>query len=103
MDRALLWVWKSWFKANVIPPDIREGIWNSHGVRFSSCENMVDGTKLFWDNRARLLLPRKKSLLSLVLGSLVLGLQLGESLHHPRDESLVLAFHLGLGIPLLHN
>ena len=64
---------------------------------------MVDRIKLFWDYRARLLLPRKKSLLPPVLGSFVLGLQLGESLHHPRDESLVLAFHLGLGIPLLYN
>ena len=47
MDRTLLWVWKSWFKSNVIPPDMGEGIWNSQGVSFWIYENMVDRIKLF--------------------------------------------------------
>ena len=63
---------------------------------------MVDRIKLFWDNRARLL-PGEEPLLPLVLRRQVLGLQPSEGLHHPRDESFVLAFHFGLGMPLLHN
>jgi len=64
---------------------------------------MVDRGELLGDYGVSPLLPREQPLLPLVLGSLVLRLQLGESLHHPRDENLVLAFHLDLGMPLLHN
>ena len=64
---------------------------------------MVNRGKLPGNNGASLLLPREQPLLSLVLRDLVLGLQLGEGLHHPVDEGLVLSLHNSVGLLPLHN
>ena len=64
---------------------------------------MVDRGELLRDYRVSPLLPREEPLLPLVLRDLVLGLQLIKSLHHPRDEGLVLAHLLrdDFSMPLL--
>ena len=46
MDWALLRVWKSRFESDFVPSNLGEGIWNNHGVRFLSCETMVNRGKL---------------------------------------------------------
>ena len=103
MDWAWLGVRETWFESNVIPSNLGEGIWNNHGVRFWSCETMVNRSKLPGNYGASLLLPREQHLLSLVLWDLVLGLQFGEGIHHPVDEDLVLSLHNSVGLLPLHD
>ena len=62
MDWAWLGVRETWFESNVIPANLGEGIWNNHGVRFWSCETMLNIGKLLRDYRVRPLLPREQPL-----------------------------------------
>ena len=99
-----LWFRERWFKPDIAPPNIGEWFGNSDSLRFWGCENIVDCGELLGDYGTGLRLPGEKSLLPLVIGDLVLGLQLGEGLYHPVDEGLVLSLHNSIGqLPPLHN
>ena len=67
---------------------------------------MVNGGGLLFGNHgAGILHIRKLTPLSLVLGSKVLGLQLGQGLHHARDEGFVpaLLYSVDFSLPPILN
>ena len=67
---------------------------------------MVNGGGLLFGNHgAGILHIRKLTPLSLVLGSKVLGLQLGQGLHHARDEGFVAAllYSVDFSLPPILN